>query len=546
MDAKLEFSKGLEIKNGVLKGIGSCTDTDIVIPDGVSSIGDGALSFCSSITSVVIPNSVTSIGGNAFCSCVALESLVIPNSVTTIGEAAFIGCKKIKEIEIPNSVTKIGVFAFDECRALKKVVLSKNIKKISQGLFKGCKRLKEIEIPEGVTKIEDEAFCLCTSLEKILIPKKAKLGTDVFEGCAKLPKSSYEEETGNSNDNLRQVLSRLVERNKLRLKQKWVECDIAKLENFEEYAKKEIGGKPTPLKSPVQENVNFSTKLSCTLSLVMVIVSIILFVCMFDNPFVMVLSVLMTIFFSILAFIKIGDILTQKDNNKKAYDEKIKECSYREKEISAYLEKRELLKTQSKEKLFQLKNDLSNIVNEIEKEEEFLEKHKVEIQKILTVFRECGFNEEIEKDGEYSYYLKEVWLHMQRNPKWSLEQGVRRCIEHNKELVNLLYEETPEEILKNQLRQKEIEEERERRNQQYLYEQEQEKNRRLYEQEKEKDRILQEKLQKEKIEAEKKMMEKESRAAAARIRCAKCVSYGYCISMSKNTNPYCPSYRDKK
>ena len=53
---------------------------------GMTSIGDGAFAWCSSLASVTIPNSVTSIGDDAFSDCTALTSITIPNSVTSIGE----------------------------------------------------------------------------------------------------------------------------------------------------------------------------------------------------------------------------------------------------------------------------------------------------------------------------------------------------------------------------------------------------------------------------------------------------------------------------
>ena len=63
-----------------------------VIPNSVTSIGDGAFSYCSSLHSVFIPDSVTSIGDCAFWDCSSLSKIVIPSSVTSIGDSAFSGC----------------------------------------------------------------------------------------------------------------------------------------------------------------------------------------------------------------------------------------------------------------------------------------------------------------------------------------------------------------------------------------------------------------------------------------------------------------------
>ena len=67
--------------------------TDLVIPEGVTSISDYAFHGCS-LLSVTIPNSVTSIGNGAFKGCYSLTSATIGSGVRTIGNEAFNACKK--------------------------------------------------------------------------------------------------------------------------------------------------------------------------------------------------------------------------------------------------------------------------------------------------------------------------------------------------------------------------------------------------------------------------------------------------------------------
>ena len=64
----------------------------IIIGDGVTTIGDYAFWSCPSLTSVTIGNSVTTIGDNAFSDCRSLTSVTIPNSVRTIVKGAFSYC----------------------------------------------------------------------------------------------------------------------------------------------------------------------------------------------------------------------------------------------------------------------------------------------------------------------------------------------------------------------------------------------------------------------------------------------------------------------
>ena len=90
----------------------------VIIPSGVTSIGDYAFQGCSCLTSVTIPNSVMSIGDGAFRSCSALTSVTIPNSVTSIGDYAFFGCSGLTSVSIGNSVESIGKRTFYGCSEL--------------------------------------------------------------------------------------------------------------------------------------------------------------------------------------------------------------------------------------------------------------------------------------------------------------------------------------------------------------------------------------------------------------------------------------------
>ena len=138
-------------------------------------------------TNVTIPNTVTSIGEYAFAWNEELESVTIPNSVTKIREGAFEGCTNLSNITVPNSVTSIGSYAFSGCIKLKTINLPNNIKSISSEMLSGCDSLKSIKIPSTVTSIGSYAFAECISLSEINIPNSVtSIGESAFETCVSL------------------------------------------------------------------------------------------------------------------------------------------------------------------------------------------------------------------------------------------------------------------------------------------------------------------------------------------------------------------------
>ena len=133
--------------------------TDLVIPDGVTSIGSRAFYYCRGLTSVTIGSSVTSIGSSAFYDCSGLTSVTIGSSVTSIGSEAFSDCRGLTSVTIPNSVTSIGNYAFYGCSGLTSVTIPSSVTSIGSNAFSSCNNLATVvSLIEEPFKIDDSTF----------------------------------------------------------------------------------------------------------------------------------------------------------------------------------------------------------------------------------------------------------------------------------------------------------------------------------------------------------------------------------------------------
>ena len=140
--------------------------TNLIIPDGVTSIGDYSFVGCTSLISVTIGNSVTSIGEYAFYKCTSLTSVTIGDSVTSIGSHAFSGCDSLTSVTIGDSVTSIGDGAFYMCESLTSVTIPDSVTSIGERAFMNCDTLTTVSIGEGIISIDHKAFD-CDSLRII-------------------------------------------------------------------------------------------------------------------------------------------------------------------------------------------------------------------------------------------------------------------------------------------------------------------------------------------------------------------------------------------
>ena len=148
------------------------TDSEYVISNNVTSIGDSAFRSCTSLIGVTIPNSVTSIGWSAFGYCTSLTSVTIPDSVTSIGASAFYDTAYYNDesnwdkdvLYLSNCLIDTN-YNFD---LTTDYIIKDGTRIIADSAFRWS-GITNVTIPDSVTSIGNYAFEDCTNLASITI-----------------------------------------------------------------------------------------------------------------------------------------------------------------------------------------------------------------------------------------------------------------------------------------------------------------------------------------------------------------------------------------
>lgn len=189
--------KGVTLQLGVTsigeQAFMGCSNLASVTINGANleSIGKQAFHSCTKLGNVSL-STVTSIGEEAFRNCQKITEMTIPVGCTTLGDGIFVWCTQLQKVTIEANVD-IPSLTFQNCVNLQKVVTT-TTKNIGSNAFQGCSSLELVPVTTGLTTIGDNAFQNCSKLSNLMLSEGGALSTigqNAFNGCSGITMVSF-------------------------------------------------------------------------------------------------------------------------------------------------------------------------------------------------------------------------------------------------------------------------------------------------------------------------------------------------------------------
>lgn len=192
----LKYTLSSDGQSYILSGIGTCTDTMLIIPleyKGlpVTEIADSAFNGNTRIQSVSIGVNITHIGESAFESCTSLTEVYVPKSIKKIERYAFNSCSNLNNLHIESIsdwcsiVFGNGVFYYDDVKVLNLYVdgalttdLVITSASVASYAFYGFNGLTSVTLDSGVETVGDRAFASIATLQSVTFGDTVKYMDD--------------------------------------------------------------------------------------------------------------------------------------------------------------------------------------------------------------------------------------------------------------------------------------------------------------------------------------------------------------------------------
>ncbi len=164
--------------------IGDDTVEEVIIPEGVTTIGAYAFANLTALKTVTLPSTIERIDQGAFYGCTALTTVVGLENVKFINQNAFAGCGLQGSISL-DSVVALADYTFFGCTSLRGVTLSSATQSVGANAFAGDSSLTAVTIPAEKIKLGQYAFSGCKALTAISL-NASVVPVGAFDGCEAL------------------------------------------------------------------------------------------------------------------------------------------------------------------------------------------------------------------------------------------------------------------------------------------------------------------------------------------------------------------------
>ena len=165
------------------------------LPESLTSLSSGAISFCSALETLTIPDGVISMY-RALDNCSGLRILRLGAGVES--QAVCLYCNSLERIEVSAANESLkdvdGVlcsrdgtilYCYPSGRSERRYVVPDGVEELGEYSFYGLQQLEELVLPEGLYRIGKMAFDRGISLKKILLPATLReLEYGVFSMCS--------------------------------------------------------------------------------------------------------------------------------------------------------------------------------------------------------------------------------------------------------------------------------------------------------------------------------------------------------------------------
>ena len=177
--AGTDLSLCFETEGNVLVGYNGKSSV-VVVPDGITEIGDEVFASDNNIEKVVLSD-VLKIGNRAFENSRNLTEVIFSNRLIEVGERAFYGCGRLSNVNI-NQLTSLTTIAYDAFDGTEWINRYTDDSIIINGIFyKYLGGLTELHIPNSVKSVNDRAFYQNNSLSAVYIPESVEvIGKQAF------------------------------------------------------------------------------------------------------------------------------------------------------------------------------------------------------------------------------------------------------------------------------------------------------------------------------------------------------------------------------